>query len=129
MERSVQSYRKLGVALLAATTIVGMTIRAILAQSNPPASAGGGPDAERPPDAAGARAGWIEPMIVIPARDITTQRTIMGCLRSLGAGDTTSLRENAVVQQSKIASTSALHASSTCIVKTFRSEGDSGNAA
>ena len=41
MERSVDSYRKLGVALLVATTIVGLTIRAILAQSNPPASAGG----------------------------------------------------------------------------------------
>ena len=40
MERPVDSYRKLGVALLAATTIVGLTIRAILAQSNPPASAG-----------------------------------------------------------------------------------------
>ena len=40
MERSVHSYRKLWVALLAATTIVGLTIRAIQAQSNPPGSAG-----------------------------------------------------------------------------------------
>src|SRR4051812_23070537 len=40
MERSVQSYRNLGIALLAATTIVGgLTTRAILAQSTPGSAA------------------------------------------------------------------------------------------
>jgi quercetin dioxygenase-like cupin family protein len=39
MGRSVRSYRKLGGVLLAATTLVGLTIGAILAQSNPPGSA------------------------------------------------------------------------------------------
>ena len=34
----VHSYRKLGVALLAATAIVEMTVGAILAQGNPPGS-------------------------------------------------------------------------------------------
>ena len=38
MGRSVRSYRKLGGVLLAATTLVGLTIGAILAQSNPPGS-------------------------------------------------------------------------------------------
>jgi quercetin dioxygenase-like cupin family protein len=38
MTYSVHSYRKLGVALLAATAIVGLTVRAI-AQGNPPGSA------------------------------------------------------------------------------------------
>lgn len=33
------SYRKLAVALLAATVVVGLTVRAILAQSNPPGAA------------------------------------------------------------------------------------------
>ena len=37
MERSVHFHRKLGITLLA-TTIVGLTARAILAQGNPPAS-------------------------------------------------------------------------------------------
>ena len=36
MGRSVHSYRKLPVALLAATVVVGLTAGAILAQSNPP---------------------------------------------------------------------------------------------
>ena len=36
MGRSVHSYRKLAVALFAATVIVGLTVRAILAQSNSP---------------------------------------------------------------------------------------------
>ena len=35
MRRCVQSYRKLAVGLLAATGVVGLTARAILAQSNP----------------------------------------------------------------------------------------------
>lgn len=39
MTYSVHSYRKLGVALLAATAIVGLTVGAILAQGNPPGSA------------------------------------------------------------------------------------------
>jgi hypothetical protein len=39
MRRSVHSYRKLAVGLLAATGIVGLTARAILAQSNPPGPA------------------------------------------------------------------------------------------
>jgi quercetin dioxygenase-like cupin family protein len=39
MTYAVHSYRKLGVALLAATAIVGMTIGAILAQGNPTGSA------------------------------------------------------------------------------------------
>jgi quercetin dioxygenase-like cupin family protein len=38
MTYSVHSYRKLGVALLAATAIVEMTVGAILAQGNPPGS-------------------------------------------------------------------------------------------
>ena len=38
MGRSVRPYRKLGGVLLAATTLVGLTIGAILAQSNPPGS-------------------------------------------------------------------------------------------
>ena len=33
---SAHSYRKLAVALLAATVVIGLTLRAILAQSNPP---------------------------------------------------------------------------------------------
>jgi hypothetical protein len=36
MGRSVHSYRKLPVALLTATAVVGLTAGAILAQSNPP---------------------------------------------------------------------------------------------
>ena len=36
MGRSVQSYRNLSVALLAATVVVGLTAGAMLAQSNPP---------------------------------------------------------------------------------------------
>ena len=39
MRRSVHSYRKLAVGLLAATGVVGLTARAILAQSNPPGPA------------------------------------------------------------------------------------------
>ena len=35
MRRCVQSYRKLAVGLLAVTGVVGLTARAILAQSNP----------------------------------------------------------------------------------------------
>jgi len=42
MKRLVHSRRKLGLALLAATTVVGLTIKAILAQGNPPGSAGSG---------------------------------------------------------------------------------------
>src|SRR5262249_3375334 len=42
--RSVHSYRKLAVGLLAATGIVGLTARAILAQSNPPGPAPSTPD-------------------------------------------------------------------------------------
>ncbi len=37
--RSANSYRKLAVGLLAATGVVGLTARAILAQSNPPGPA------------------------------------------------------------------------------------------
>jgi quercetin dioxygenase-like cupin family protein len=36
MGYSAHSYRKLAVALLAATVVIGLTLRAILAQSNPP---------------------------------------------------------------------------------------------
>src|SRR5262245_66253352 len=36
MRRCVHSYRRLAVGLLAATGVVGLTARAILAQSNPP---------------------------------------------------------------------------------------------
>jgi quercetin dioxygenase-like cupin family protein len=39
MGRSIHSYRKLGGVLLAATTLIGLTIGAILAQSNPPGPA------------------------------------------------------------------------------------------
>src|SRR5215813_7339434 len=39
MRRSVHSYRKLAVGLLAAAGVVGMSARAILAQSNPPGPA------------------------------------------------------------------------------------------
>ena len=39
MERSVHSYRELGGVLLAATTVVGLTIGMILAQGNPSGSA------------------------------------------------------------------------------------------
>ena len=39
MGRSVHSHRKLAIALLAATVAVGLTLRAILAQSNPPGAA------------------------------------------------------------------------------------------
>ena len=39
MRRSVHSYRKLAVGLLAATGVVGLTARAILAQSSPPGPA------------------------------------------------------------------------------------------
>ena len=39
MRRCVHSYRKLVVGLLAATGVVGLTARAILAQSNPPGPA------------------------------------------------------------------------------------------
>jgi len=40
MERSVHSRRRLCLALLAATTVIGLTIKTILAQSNPPGAAG-----------------------------------------------------------------------------------------
>ena len=39
MRRSIHSYRKLAVGLIAATGVVGLTARAILAQSNPPGPA------------------------------------------------------------------------------------------
>jgi hypothetical protein len=39
MRRCVHSYRKLAVGLLAATGVVGLTARAILAQSDPPGPA------------------------------------------------------------------------------------------
>ena len=39
MRCRVQSYRKLAVGLLAATVVVGLTARAILAQSSPPGPA------------------------------------------------------------------------------------------
>ncbi len=39
MGRSVHLYRKLGGVLLAATTVVGLTIGTIVAQNNPPGSA------------------------------------------------------------------------------------------
>jgi quercetin dioxygenase-like cupin family protein len=39
MKRSVHSYRKLAVGLLAATGVVGLTAEAILAQSDPPGPA------------------------------------------------------------------------------------------
>ena len=39
MGRSVHSHRKLPVALLAVTAVVGLTAGAILAQSNPPGPA------------------------------------------------------------------------------------------
>ncbi len=39
MERPVHSYRKLAVVLFAATTIVVVTVKALLAQANPPGTA------------------------------------------------------------------------------------------
>jgi quercetin dioxygenase-like cupin family protein len=44
MGQSVHSHRKLPVALLAATAVVGLTAGAILAQSNPPAAGAGTQD-------------------------------------------------------------------------------------
>jgi quercetin dioxygenase-like cupin family protein len=44
MRRSVHSYRKLAVGLLAATAVIGLTASAILAQSSPPGPAASAQD-------------------------------------------------------------------------------------
>ena len=44
MRRSIHSYRKLAVGLIAATGVVGLTAGAILAQSSPPGSAASSQD-------------------------------------------------------------------------------------
>jgi quercetin dioxygenase-like cupin family protein len=44
MRRSVHSYRKLAIGLLAATGVIGLTARAILAESNPPGPAASSQD-------------------------------------------------------------------------------------